>query len=103
MIWPEEYQNKELNELPAPGKSKFKPKISITAKGDLSIDIDVLTGFEDKQMQFVRLAHAVGDKDKVTNRAETMLFQSSFLLNWTAFEVFIRESIHALYRLHPKN
>lgn len=102
LIWPEEYQNKELNELPAPGKSKFKPKISITAKGDLSIDIDVLTGFEDKQMQFVRLAHAVGDKDKVTNRAETMLFQSSFLLNWTAFEVFIRESIHALYRLHPK-
>ncbi|WP_288132445.1 hypothetical protein [Microbulbifer sp.] len=102
LIWPEEYQSKELDELPAPGKSKFKPKVSITAKAGLSIDTDELTGFEDKQMQLVRLAHAVGDKDKVTNKAETMLFQSSFLLNWTAFEVFIRESIHSLYRAHPK-
>lgn len=102
LIWPEEYQSKELDELPAPGKSKFKPKVSITAKSSLSIDTDELTGFEDTQKQLVRLAHAIGEKEKVTSKAETMLFQSSFLLNWTAFEVFIRESIHALYRAHPK-
>jgi hypothetical protein len=101
LIWPERYKDKNLDELPSPGKSKFKPKISIVAKADFSIDTDELTGFEDKQMQLVRLAHAVGDKDKVTNKAETMLFQSCFLLNWTAFEVFIRETIHALYRMHP--
>ena len=102
LIWPQEYQTKNLEELPKAGKSKFKPKVSITAKADLSFDTDELTGFEDKQMQLVRLAHAVGDKDKVTSKAEAMLFQSSFLLNWTAFEVFIRETIHALFKMHPK-
>ena len=33
--------------------------------------------------------------------AREMLYRSCFLLNWTLFEVFLRSTIHELFRMHP--
>lgn len=102
VIWPPQYQSKTESELPSPGKVKFRPTFSITAKTSIGIDTDDLQDFDKTQQKLVSLAHNVGEVEELGTKAETMLFQSSFLLQWTAFEVFLRETIHDLYRKHPE-
>lgn len=97
-----QYQSKTEAELPSPGKVKFRPTFSITAKTSIGIDTDDLQDFDKTQQKLVSLAHNVGEVEELGTKAETMLFQSSFLLQWTAFEVFLRETIHDLYRKHPE-
>jgi len=101
VIWPEEFQSKELAELPEPGKSKFKPQFSITAKASVELDDEKEDSFEETQKRLLSLAHQVGETEELGTKAETMLYQSSLLLQWTAFEVYIRETIHDLFRRHP--
>lgn len=101
IIWPQEFQTYAIEKLPEPGKSKFKSEISIAAKASIEIDEEQLDNFDDTQKKLLALAHSVGDTEELGTKAETMLFQSSFLLQWTAFETFIRETIHELYKRHP--
>ena len=101
VIWPEEFQSQDLEKLPEPGKSKFKPQFSITAKASVELDDEKEESFEETQKRLLSLAHQVGETEELGTKAETMLYQSSFLLQWTAFEVYIRETIHDLFRRHP--
>ncbi|MGD8219738.1 hypothetical protein [Pseudomonas thivervalensis] len=101
MIWPNDFQFQNPEALPEPGKSKFKPKYSITAKASVEVDTENEEGFEETQKRLLSLAHKVGEAEELGTKAETMLYQSSFLLQWTAFEVYIRETIHDLFRSHP--
>ncbi|EJL7016589.1 hypothetical protein NMT49_003552 [Vibrio cholerae] len=102
LIWPPEFQEVPLSELPPVGKAKFKQRVTLQAHASVDLEIDVIDDFEAHQKRLLKLAHAVGDKDEVSSNAEVMLFQSAFLLHWTAFEVFIKETIHELFRRHPK-
>jgi hypothetical protein len=101
IIWPPEFQTYAIADLPEPGKSKFKSEVSISATASVEVDEEQQENFEDTQKKLLALAHAVGETDDLGTKAETMLFQSSFLLQWTAFEVFVRETIHELYKRHP--
>jgi hypothetical protein len=100
VIWPPDYQSKPEGELPQPGKSKYA--ISITARASVGVDTEDHQDFDENQQKLISLAHRVGDAEELGTQAEAMLFQSSFLLQWTAFEVFLRETIHSLYRAHPE-
>lgn len=101
IIWPNDFQLQDLEKLPEPGKSKFKPIFSITAKASVEFDTENEESFEETQKRLLSLAHKIGDTEELGTKAETMLYQSSFLLQWTAFEIYIRETIHDLFRSHP--
>lgn len=102
IIWPAEYQDRQLDELPELGKKKFKMKAQIEAKTELGLDTSDVDSFEEVQHSFLYLAHSLGDKEEVNKRAREMLNKSCFIQHWTAFESFLKESIRELFKLYPE-
>lgn len=102
IIYPEAFHALPRAQLPEIGKKKYC--VSLKTKATVSIEFDALdtTNFEATQQQFLHLAHAVGKPTEVGERAEEMLYRSCLILYWTAFEVFIRSTVHELFRQHPE-
>jgi hypothetical protein len=101
LIWPTNYQAQPKEELPIIGQSMYKVKYTITARAPLETDPVDLSSFEDTQAKFLRLAHALGEPSKVTERAREILNRTTLLLCWTVFEIFLRETIQEMIRRHP--
>lgn len=101
VIWPPEKRSLPPERLPKPGKKTFSVKLSVKARAPLSVDVDDMTQFERTQKTFLRLAHSIGKPEEVADKAQGILYRSCFLLTWTVFEVFLRSSVHALFRMHP--
>ncbi len=102
VIWPPEYQKKKLEQLPHCGKKSFQ--VSFRIKGQVSDEIEVSdknVKIEETQTRFLQLAHALGDVESIAKRASEMLNRVVFLLEWGAFEVFLRDTFNELIRLHP--
>jgi hypothetical protein len=102
LIWPESFQNRPRNRLPTIGKKIFRVKLAGKARQPIELDTGDVANFEVIQQQFLFLAHALGEPTEVRVRAEEMLYRSCLNLHWTAFEVFIRSTVHDLFRLHPE-
>jgi len=102
IIWPKEYQYMEIVNLPTPGKHHFRAHTSISAKASTDIGERDISNFDETQQQLLSLIYKHGEAPEIQSKAETMLFQSCFLLYWTAFEVFVKETIHDLFRQHPE-
>jgi len=102
VVWPPEKRSIPPEQLPEPGKKTFKVKVSITAITTIGLDNENLDNFEQIQKTYLRSAHSIGKPEEVTDRAKEMLYRSCFLLRWTIFEEFLRNSIHELFRIHPR-
>ncbi|NOS68333.1 MAG: hypothetical protein HOP33_00165 [Verrucomicrobia bacterium] len=102
VIWPKEKQVLPLAELPQVGKKTFSVKVSLTAQAPLNMDVEDMSQFENVQKSFLHLAHSMGKPDEVGDRSKEMLHRSCFLLRWTVFEVFLRTTIHEMFRRHPE-
>ncbi|GAH19104.1 unnamed protein product, partial [marine sediment metagenome] len=101
IIWPPEMQLKPLSALPEPGKYIMVATIETKAEAPLTLDPADIDGFEQIQKSYLFLAHSIGKPDEVAIRAEEMLNQSCFLLQWAIFEVFLRSTIQELIKRHP--
>jgi hypothetical protein len=101
VIWPPEEQTRPLEQLPQPGLNAYTVTLKATARAPVDVDLHDLSAFEQNQAQFLRLAHALGEPAKVAERVSEVLNRSALLLYWTAFEVFLRSTIHELLRRHP--
>jgi len=102
VVWPPEKRSLPPEKLPEPGKKTFSVKLSVKASAPLGVDVDDMTQFERTQKTFLRLAHSMGKPEQVADKAQEILYRSCFLLRWTVFEVFLRSSVHALFRMHPQ-
>jgi len=102
VIWPPGKRRLPPAELPEPGKKIFHVKVSVKASAPLGLDVNDMSQFEDTQNTFLQLAHSIGKPEQVVDKAQEMLFRSCFLLRWTIFEVFLRSSVHGLFRKHPQ-
>lgn len=96
-IWPPEKQKLPMEKLPKPGGKSFKAKILMSAQ----VPMDEADDFEKTQKTFLRLAHSIGEPDQAADRAREVLCRSCFPLRWTQFEIFLRSSIHELFKKHP--
>lgn len=101
-IWPPEYKDKPIKELPEVDKKSFNVKLSRTESRSYELDIGNLENFEDIQRSFLGLAHSVGEPDEASTKACEMLFQSCLILQWTAFESYIRSTVDELFTYHPE-
>jgi hypothetical protein len=101
VLWPPKYHQMGESEWPELGKKKFVVTVSITAKASADLNPADLAKFEEIQQEFLRLAHALGEPGKVGERAKELLNRSVFVLEWIAFEVFLRSTIQELVRRHP--
>ena len=102
VIWPAEKRSLPLEKLPELGKKTYSVTLSVKANACFSADIDDMTQFERTQKTFLRLAHSIGKPEEVADRTQEMLCRSCLLLRWTVFEVFLRSSVYALFRMHPQ-
>jgi hypothetical protein len=101
-IWPPDYASRPREDLPEPGKKSFDVKVDVRAIGDLPhYDLKDPEAFDHAQQTYLRLAHALGDPDEIRSRAEAMLARAAFLVLWTNFEVFLRETVVEMLRRHP--
>ena len=101
IFYPPEMQSKPLSALPEPGKYRFKVTMEAKASAPLTLDPANMDEFEQTQRTYLYLAHSLGKSDEVAIRAEEMLYQSCFLLQWTIFEVFLRSTIQELINRYP--
>ncbi len=102
VIWPQDYKNRPLDQLPIPGKKLFKVKVSITADHPLELELDNPKKFDKVQNILLKHAHSIGNSDEVIDRSREVLFRACFLFHWTLFEDFIRKTIHEMFKKHPK-
>ena len=99
-LWPPTAHSTQQS-LPKPPMKTFVVKMKVTARAPLELGIGEAESFEQVQHQYLRLAHSLGEPDRVAQNARAMLFRSCLLLSWTAFEVYLRETLQELYRLNP--
>lgn len=90
---PEDIDNPDF---PEPGI--WTIKIRFHAEVDLheGLTSEGTQEFGEVQEEFLRLTGSLGDASRVAEHAETHLFRSAFLLQWTAFELFVRQAVRAL-------
>ena len=96
VLWPPEARTLPKSKLPKPGKSIY----TATAVVDVGLDLG-LDPHTDVQHEYLRLVHALGQPDVVKAHALRMLYRTGFLLEWAAFEVFVKQLTVALLSLHP--
>jgi hypothetical protein len=102
ILWPSDYHSADESHWPELGKKKYAVQLKVTAKAPYETEPSNLELFEETQREYLRLAHALGNPSKVTERARELLNRSIFLLEWITFEVFLRATIQELTRRHPK-
>ena len=101
VLWPSKYHTMDESKWPDVGKKKYSVTLTVTAKSPHSVDPTNLDAFDETQQEYLRLAHALGEPSKVADRAGELLNRSLFLLEWIAFEVFLRSTVQELIRRHP--
>jgi len=103
IIWPPECQELDPEELPEPGKHMFEVTRTIAVTAARSLESEFNAGkFDDIENELLAHVHSLGGVDEVSDRVQAKLYRSAFLLQWTAFEVLIRQSAKALLLKHPR-
>jgi hypothetical protein len=102
LLWPPKYHTADESEWPQVGMKTFHVTTTLTAKAiHTARDPADMESFDSVQQEYLRLAHALGEPARVAERATELLNRSAFLLEWIAFEVFLRSTVHELVRRHP--
>jgi hypothetical protein len=98
VIWPPKTALRPESDLPELGKKKFAFEVSMP----FGLDVEDSAHSENNQRVFLHLAHSIGEPKQASARSEQMLFRSGYLLQWTVFEVFLRETVIDFMRRHPQ-
>jgi hypothetical protein len=101
LLWPPKYHGMGESTWPEVGKKKFTVIFEVSARAPHTADLSDVESFDETQRVYLQLAHALGEPAKVAERAGELLNRSLFLLEWIAFEVFLRSTIQELIRRHP--
>lgn len=97
VIWPSQYKNDpEVGKLDI-GGSVFEAKVVMP----ISLTQVMPEGAADLQMNLLQAAHIIGAGGESQSDATRVLFQSGILLQWTAFEVFLRDTVAHVFRQFP--
>jgi hypothetical protein len=96
VLWPPEARELPESDQVRPGTWRFTATAEVRAQLPSRLD-----PHDDVAHEYLRLAHALGDPAIVKPQAEAMLFRTGLLLQWTAFEVFVRHLTLTLLRRHP--
>ncbi|MEV0148137.1 MULTISPECIES: hypothetical protein [unclassified Nonomuraea] len=104
ILWPPESEREADFKAPEIDFRSIKSSVVVTAKvaTDLTLDPSDPVQARATQKHFLKLASSLGKVDEVVKRAEFLLFRAAFLLQWTSFEVFLRETIEELLARHPQ-
>ncbi|WP_214107239.1 hypothetical protein [Acrocarpospora catenulata] len=104
ILWPPENERAVDFQEPEPGTYRFQMAANVTANGtvDLSFDLSDPVQLEAARKHYLKLATSLGKVNEVAKRAKFLLFRAAFLLQWTSFEVFLRETIEELLTRHPQ-
>ena len=99
VLWPEEARHLPPDDQPSPFRATASIQLTVNRP---NLDDKDTSQFEATQAEYLRLAHAIGDPDGVMDRSSSMLYRVGLLLQWTAFEVFVRQTTKLLLRTHPE-
>jgi hypothetical protein len=104
ILWPPEERRPEDFRSPKPGVYTFVGKERLTANVELTDEFDLSDPEQLRTARnlYLRLAHSLGKTEEVASHAKDMLYRSVFLLQWTSFEAFLRETVEALLTKHPQ-
>lgn len=101
VIWPPGYSKLSIDELPEPGVAEIQVNATVDPKQSFNFKVEDLDQFDTVQKTILRLAHSVGNPNEANDRAREILYRVCLLLRWTIFEIFLRNTIHELFRRHP--
>lgn len=102
IIWPQSFNKRDINDLPKPGKVKFKVVVEINASADMNENVEDMDNFEVIQKKFLSLAHSIGKPEDVNKNAKNTLYRSCFILQWTCFEVYLRSLLDEVIKQNPE-
>ena len=104
ILWPPEERRPEDFNAPDPGTYTFKLKETIRANAEVNEEFDLSDPEQLRTARnvYLNLAHSLGKTEDVAAHAEDMLYRSVYLLQWTSFESFLRETIETLLAEHPQ-
>jgi hypothetical protein len=99
LFWPPEEHAKALSELPPFDANKTYVVTVAERRRRVSLEID--SGQPDAQRVFLRLASSHGNPEEASEAVLELLREVCFIQEWSAFEIFIKETVHDLLRKHP--
>jgi hypothetical protein len=99
VIWPPE--ERARGELPPPMRKTYRVTAKISAVISDSEELEDVDEVEAARQRYLGLAHSLGEPSQVAERASAVLYRVGLLLQWTAFEVFLRQVTEILIRRHP--
>ena len=104
ILWPPEERRPEDFNAPDPGTYTFKLKETIRANAEVNEEFDLSDPEQLRTARnvYLNLAHSLGKTEDVAAHAEDMLYRSVYLLQWTSFESFLRETIETLLAEHAR-
>ncbi|MBB4919125.1 hypothetical protein [Streptosporangium saharense] len=104
ILWPPESEREADFKAPEIGFCSIKLNFTIKANATAALTFDPSDPVqaEEAQKHFLKSASSLGNVDEVVKRAKFLLFRAAFLLQWTSFEVFLRETIEELLARHPQ-
>ena len=104
ILWPPKERRPEDFDAPKPGSYTLRATQSLTAAATFPDEFDLSDPeqLNSARNLYLSLAHSLGKPDEVSARAEDMLYRSLFLLQWTSFESFLRETVETLLAIHPQ-
>ena len=102
VFWPKEKRRKKKAQSLALGMSVFSARVGKPAAFQMSFDTDDHELLSKIRSHIIHVGREVlGEPHEVFNEAKELMYRSSLLNLWTAFEAFIREAIGELVKRHP--
>ncbi|MGY2031324.1 hypothetical protein ACW9HR_38310 [Nocardia gipuzkoensis] len=98
IIWPPEYQkDPAAGDLPVDRK-RFEIRVERTVSYSQKMNLDD----PNFQSNLLRAAHTVGPSEESYDHARRAAHQSGIILQWTAFEAFLRDTVADTLRRFPE-
>lgn len=101
ILWPPSSQQDPKAQTLEPGKKSFRVKVEANMYFAANLELGQEENAEDVQATLLWLAHQYGPDEISRRQAYKALFSSGLLLQWTAFEEFLRDTVGFMLRKHP--
>jgi hypothetical protein len=101
VVWPKDKQGSTVVEGLEIGMSRWSVNVRGPGEFSLAIDTDDLASTTRAQKYLVHMGRDLGEPSEVYDEARELLYRSSFLNVWSAFESFVRDTVMELIRRYP--
>ena len=104
ILWPPEDKRSGKFRVPEIGKQTWAVTENLTYDSPVKDNFDLSNPEEltAARRLYLSLAHSLGEPDDVSKRATEILYRAMFLLQWTGFEIFLRETVEHLLAENPQ-